>query len=289
MRKFLFISIFITLFFTAVQAQDKKYIYKDTTLEQAEELYDTSAVKVVPVEEANTVVEEKVVEEKQETTQSEIDTTLYYTKLHISPDSIMEWKNLKAFAYVKYLDSLLKAKKEKAKKEDKADETNYTPPSGGGSWLDRVLSSGGIQVFLWVLAIGFVVFILYKLFLTEGAFRKTPKSNKINTPNAEEEIITSHSDFDILIKQAVQTGNYRLAVRYQYLQTLHKLAGKNLVELATDKTNYQYVREITNQNYQQDFAALTLNYEYVWYGGFDIDVIIYKRMETGFLQLNNKL
>jgi hypothetical protein len=287
MRKLLFISIFTTVFFTAVHAQDKKYVYKDSTLDQAEELYDTSAVKFAPEEEVNTVVEEKIVEEQQETTQSEIDTTLYYTQLPISPDTIKEWKNLKAFAYVKYLDSLLKAKKEKAKKKDNANETNYTPP--GTSWLDRVLSSGGIQLFLWALAIGFVVFILYKLFLTEGVFRKTPKSTAANIPGAEEEIITSDSDFEILIKQALQTGNYRLAVRYQYLQTLHKLATKNMVELAADKTNYQYVREITNQNYQQEFAALTLNYEYVWYGEFNIDVIIYKRMETGFLQLNSKL
>jgi hypothetical protein len=287
MRKLFLISIVITVFFTEAQAQDKKYVYQDSTLEQAEELYApplTNEVIQAPVEE---VVTEEVKEERKEII---IDTALNYTMLTISPDSVEQWKSLQAFGYVKYLDSLLKARKENAKKEEKKDEDTDSPSSGNGSsWLDRVLSSGGLQVFLWILAITFVLFILYKLFLTEGVFRKTPKSIKENTPAAEEEVITSDSNFETLIKQAAQTGNYRLAVRYQYLQTLHKLAGKNFVELATDKTNYQYVREITNQNYQQDFAALTLNYEYVWYGEFNIDIIIYKRMETDFYQFNSKL
>jgi Domain of unknown function (DUF4129) len=287
MRKLILISIIVTVFFTAAQAQDKKYVYKDSTLEKAEELYippPANDVIQAPVEET---VTEEVKEEKKEIV---IDTVLNYTKLNISPDTVEQWKNLQAFAYIKYLDSLLKAKKENAKKKEKKDESNYTTPSGnGGSWLDGFLSSDGLQIFLWALAITFVLFILYKLFLTEGAFRKTSKAVKTNAPDAAEEVITSESNFETLIKQAVQTGNYRLAVRYQYLQTLHKLADKNLVELAADKTNYQYVREITNQNYQQEFAALTLNYEYVWYGGFDIDVIIYRRIETVFSQFNSKL
>jgi hypothetical protein len=140
-----------------------------------------------------------------------------------------------------------------------------------------------------MLAACFVLFILYKLFLTEGAFRKKTTSLKNTSPEVEEEVITSESDFERLIRLALQSSNYRLAVRYQYLQTLHKLAAKNLIELAADKTNNNYVREITNKNYQNDFAALTLNYEYVWYGEFAIEENIYRRLETGFSQFNSKL
>ena len=67
------------------------------------------------------------------------------------------------------------------------------------------------------------------------------------------------------------------------------MAAKNIIELAADKTNNNYVRELTNKNYQQDFAALTLNYEYVWYGEFAIDENIYRRLATDFLQFNNKI
>ena len=211
-----------------------------------------------------------------------VDTTLYFNRPDMPADSVAAWKNSKDFAYVKDMDSLLLAAKEVQKKEPEN-------RSSGSNWLGRFLSSGGVKFFFWSLAIFFVLFILYKLFLTEGAFRRKTLSSAPGTLEVEEEVITSESDLESLIKQALQAGNYRLAVRYKYLQTLYKLAAKKMVELAVDKTNYQYVREISNQNYQNDFAALTLNYEYVWYGEFEIEANIYKRIEAGFSQFNNKL
>ncbi len=273
MRKTFFISIIVLLFCVAAKAQEKKYIYTDSTLIKEEDIYDSTTAQV-PVEENTVHTKENTIE---------IDTTVYYSQITFPRDSVEAWKNLKSFAYAKYLDSLLKEKKEEQNKKPKT----YSEPRGN-SWLDGILSSGGLQFFLWLLAAFFVLFILYKLFLTEGTFSKSPKS-AIAPPQVAEEIISSESDFTALIKLALKTGNFRLAIRYHYLQTIHKLAGKNLIQLAADKTNYQYVKEITNQHYQNDFAALTLKYEYVWYGEFDIDENIYRKMEPGFVVFNNKL
>jgi hypothetical protein len=143
--------------------------------------------------------------------------------------------------------------------------------------------------FLWFIAGAFILFIIYNLFLADGVFKRSPKSNSAAIPEAEEEHIDKESDFDKLIRNAIQSGNYRLAIRYHYLQTLHLLAGKNQVQLAADKTNYQYVRELVNKNFQNDFSALTLNYEYVWYGEFAIDEIVYSKLKTAFVSFNNKL
>ncbi len=273
MHKPIFISFYLLLLSFVVNAQQKQYNKgSDSTVILDEKVE-------APVEETVVTEETKV----QDTLF--IDTTVYYNRLEISPDSIAAWKNDKAFAYAKNLDSLLKARQQKDAKKEKEKE-NESPDQ---SWLARLFSSGIFQVIMWVFAIAFVLFILYNLFLTEGAFRKKTKSAKVVMPEVEEEVINSESDFDVMIRQAVTSGNYRLAVRYQYLQTLHKLADKQLIALAGDKTNYQYVREISNQNYKNDFAALTLNYEYVWYGEFAIEEGIYRRMETGFSQFNNKL
>jgi hypothetical protein len=275
MRKSIFISLLSLLFFSAT-AQDKNSWFRDE---------DSTVIKapredvVVPAEETM----DTTITAPNDTLY--IDTTLYYYKLQVPKDSVEAWKNLQAFAYVKYLDSLLKAKKEEPKKQ----EDNQQDYSSGPSWLDGVLASSGLQLFLWTLAIVFVLFVLYKLFLTEGAFRRKTTAANTATPEVAEEVITGESNFAQLIKQALQNGNYRLAVRYQYLQTLNKLAAKNLITLAADKTNYQYVRELSNKNHQNEFAALTLNYEYVWYGEFNIEENIYRNIETGFTQLNNKL
>lgn len=293
MRKFIFISILSIVFFAAAQAQEKKYLYKDSTLQDSEQLYDTTVNEIIVApaqqEGKKLIYEEATDEEKTVAAAAEeelTDTSLYYNQLTVSPDSVAAWKNLKGFAYVKNLDSLLKAQKNAPKQKER--QTDYTAPSGGG-WLNAALSSQGLQVFLWTMAALFILFILYKLFLTEGVFSRKTNSSKNTAEAVEEEVITSESDFDSLIKQALQQNNYRLAVRYQYLKTLHKLADRKLLQLAADKTNYQYVREISNLNYQNDFAALTLNYEYVWYGEFEIDEPIYRSMNEKFNQLNTRL
>ena len=281
MRKTIYISILLTGFFVAVQAQ-KKIIYQDTSLLQKDEPeISTDEYALNPDSIVLNVPKEDVKEENQ-TTKTTVDTVLYKNNLSFPYDSIKNWRNLKDYSYTKYLDSLLKAlNKEEEKKQQK-------PPEPQG-FLSKILGSGIVGLLLWAFVICFIGFILYRLFLSDGGFRRRSKTMKEMVPGVEEEIITHESDFDALIRQALQNSNYRQAIRYQYLRTLHLLAGKNLVVLAPDKTNFQYVTEIVNKDYQQAFAALTLNYEHVWYGEFEIDKNIYEKIETGFRQLNQKV
>lgn len=274
MRKIIYISVLLFSFLSAAQAQ-KKFIYEDTALLQKEEIE-------APVEEIklddNTIVQSPVQTYEQE----KADTVLYPNNLQVSYDSIMNWKNLKAYAYSRYLDSLLK----KQKKEEVKQET---PRSSGPGFFDSILGSGLVSVLLWTLAIFFILFIIYRLFLADGVFKRSAKTIKKQEDDAVEEEVTNESDFNALIRTALQHGNYRQAVRYQYLRTLHMLADKNFIELAPDKTNYQYVSEIKNRDKQMAFAGITLNYEYVWYGEFNIDKNIYHKIETGFTSLNQTL
>ena len=273
MHKFFYISLLLLFFVPDVQAQ-KKYIYQDSSLLQKEDVYPVadSAVEIIqaPVEETDEIAIDEVIENP--------DTTLYANNITLSADSIKHWKKLKDYAYTNYIDSLLKAKNKKISKQ---------PWSPG--ILSGILNSGLIRFLLWALAIGFVLFIIYRLFLAEGIFQRRSRANKNAETEVAEEQITHASDFDALIKQALQNSNYRQAVRYQYLRTLHTLAAKGFVELAPDKTNFQYVSEIKSRDYQNDFAALTLHYEYVWYGEFAIEQDIYRKIETGFINLNKKM
>ncbi len=272
MRKIIYISFFLFSFLSAARAQ-KKVIYEDTSLLQKEETYtapDETVVMDSGINEVNQLIAED----------TKADTVLYQNNLRLPYDSIRNWGNKKEYAYSKYLDSLLKNKKK---------EVTETKRSASPGFLNSILNSGIVSVLLWAVVISFVLFIIYRLFLADGVFQRRSKSVKDTAGTVEEELITKESNFDGLIRQALQNGNYRLAVRYQYLRTLHLLAGKNFVELSPDKTNFQYVREISNRQYQEDFAGLTLNYEYVWYGEFAIEKNLYQKIETNFTSLNQKL
>jgi hypothetical protein len=276
MRKIIYISVLLVIFCSATQAQ-KKIIYEDTSLLQKDE----EVISATVADEAD--IDTSGVPALQETlTEEPTDTTLYTNELDFSYDSIKNWRNFKEYAYAKNLDSLLKSLKKK--------EAKQPPPRLPRTGIfNDLLGSGILKLLLWTAAVCFLFFILYRLFLAEGVFKRRSVSNKNNEAAVEEEIITNESDFDALIRQALQSSNYRLAVRYQYLRTLHLLAGKNLVSLAPDKTNFNYVSEITNRDHRNAFAALTLNYEYVWYGEFDIDKNIYDKIENGFTSLNKKV
>jgi hypothetical protein len=110
--------------------------------------------------------------------------------------------------------------------------------------------------------------------------KKAPESKTSDVP--EEEEVTAASDVDRLIANAVAAGNFRLAIRYWYLKTLHLLNGKNMISMAQDKTNYQYVNELRDPALRNDFASVTLTYEYAWYGEFEVDRDLYGKIETGF-------
>jgi hypothetical protein len=289
MHKYLFIVLAFLFSCTADKKQEttdatvetapvdtaiKKYLYVDTPVETAPVYESTETAVAAPAEESVTQNVNDTVE---------IDTTVYRWQLSVSSDTVNSWKNNKSFAYVTYLDSLLKAEKEKKQ------EKEYKQEEPGTNWLGKFFSSNAVHVFLWALAILFVLFILYKLFITEGALKRKPKTLSSNAPAASEEIINAESDFDRLIREALQQQNYRLAVRYLYLHTLHTLAEKNYIELAADKTNNDYIRQVKDYNKQKEFSDLTLNYDYVWYGEFDIDEQVYQKLKTAFQAFNTKI
>lgn len=267
MLKLFFILCIFLLTGNNIYAGNKQVTYQDTT--NIIDNYD--------------VIEETDDEEAYQAKPNidKIDTTLQFHNLTIHPDSIEALKNSEAFAYVKNLDSLLKAQQEKKKpkKENSQAKSNF---------LDNFFSSNVLKILLWGIGILLVLFLLYRLFLEDGIFKKPSAKSKLTLPEVEEENLHNSSNFDLLIEQAISKKNYRLAVRYNYLKSLHRLSDNGLLQIAADKTNYQYVREITNYEYQNYFSALTLHYEYVWYGEFNIDETIYRKMEMDFTKFNNK-
>ncbi len=228
------------------------------------------------------------------TTESLGDTLVSRNK--VETDSIEDYKKDKDFAYMKYLDSLLRQTKDitvdtfsvntassgsKKNVQQNSRQINTTPRI-------NIFSQPIVKIILWILAFFLIGFMIYKLFLGENFFKRNRTYDSTDTQK-EGETISDPSSYDKLISQALMNKNYRLAVRYSYLQTLQTLAGSGLVQFSADKTNYQYVNELSGKPYQNDFAALTLNYEYVWYGNFDIKEDVYNRLLKEYQSFHQKL
>jgi len=210
------------------------------------------------------------------------DNVLQFNPVVISHDSVKALKDSKDFNYLQNLDSLLRvAQKEKMKEEQ--------PSSHDPSWIEKFFDSVITRDVFWTLAACFVLFILYKLFLTEGIFQKRSASIKVNTNDDEEEVPHNVSDYNLFIEKAIAAKDFRLAVRYLYLLTLRRLSDDKLIQLAPDKTNYQYQLELKNGELKRLFALITFQYECVWYGGFEINEISFTSIHNDFKNFTAQL
>ena len=104
-------------------------------------------------------------------------------------------------------------------------------------------------------------------------------------PDEEELTPVAGRNFDTAIAKAKAEKNYRFAIRYLYLQLLQRLSANGAIEFAADKTNTEYVRELTGKPYKEEVAALTMYYEYAWYGEFGIDEDKYSKIESRYRNL----
>ncbi len=142
-------------------------------------------------------------------------------------DSVSIWKKSHEFAYMAYLDSLLRRKKDNLKSDTFSFSENSTVRrkkinTSADDNSNSFLNSFPVKIFFWIIAIAFILFILYKLFFTGELFSRDQRTNK-GEPLAEEpEQLNEYSEYNELIRNAELNKDYNLAVRYLYLQTLKK-------------------------------------------------------------------
>jgi hypothetical protein len=214
-----------------------------------------------------------------ETEEIPVDTAIISQIRMIPDDTLKLIKRDKGFYYQKYLDSFLRAEKIRPQKKSRE--------------IDLSEFNGLFSVFkylFWIIGIGVLLFVLYKLFLSnQGLFRSNRNNIEATIDSTEEEI--SPDQYESMIKKAAEAGNYRLATRYLFLQSLRKLNDKGYVVIGTEKTNYQYLNEIRDRSslFGNSFAALTLKYEYIWYGEYEITNTAYFLLERDFREFTKQL
>lgn len=129
----------------------------------------------------------------------------------------------------------------------------------------------------------FVLYVLISYLLgKEGNlfFSKKNKKLQIHDENLNENIHEINFPEEIL--RFEKEGNYRYAVRYQFLKTLKNLSDKNLVDWVPEKTNRDYITEINNSTQKENFRELVRIFDYVWYGEFDINLNNYNHFKETF-------
>ena len=146
------------------------------------------------------------------------------------------------------------------------------------------------QTLIWVIIIGgFAAFLMiYLKSMNVGIFSKRNVLEKGNDEdNINEDIFAINYQKEIDI--ATMQGNYRQVVRLMYLRLLKNMSEKNIINYKQDKTNLDYLSDLYPTAYYKDFFRLTRNYEYTWYGQFEVNATAYKIITEEFNQFERRI
>jgi hypothetical protein len=239
----------------------ENYLYKDSALMAEETITEIVAA---PVEDD----EVAAVTEVQ-------DSTLYANRLRLSADSVHKLMQQQKLKPVEGLSAQLQRLKATKRNDDK--QTNSAP-----GWLASVLTSTITSAILWGVAIFIVLFVIARLFLSRGIFTTAGKKPTIVVDVPTEQAPTSFVDYARIIAAAKLRKDYAAATRLLYLQTLLVLKEKELIQFTADKTNRQYLAELSKTVFQPAFGQLTRQYEYICYGNFPVSLQQFDILEQQF-------
>ncbi|AZA81903.1 DUF4129 domain-containing protein [Chryseobacterium lactis] len=144
------------------------------------------------------------------------------------------------------------------------------------------LTTSLVRLFAIIL-VGFLLYFVIKYVLgKDGNFIFGKKNRKLDL-NVQELHENIHEiNFPESIAKFEHSGDYRSAVRYQFLFVLKKLSDKKIITWNPEKTNKDYVTELKVPHLKNEFSELSYIFEYVWYGEFEIDEPSYQKFKNQF-------
>ena len=187
-------------------------------------------------------------------------------------------------------------------RDDEAFNYKQERPRGTSLWarfwfwvfrqLDKADTKGTGLVFrfvLWGLCIFIIVYAILKFTGMSGIglFAGNRKLEMLGYTVTEDDIYAI--DFPQSIAEATGHKNYRLAIRLLYLQTLRKLADREMIRWKLNKTNDVYTQELAGSNYYNGFAWLTRAYDYAWYGDFPVQEEQFAEVQQHFQTFQHQL
>ena len=172
-------------------------------------------------------------------------------------------------------------------------------------WIDDVWSSfirwllggdeasGTVLFFIQLLPylivaslVALLVWVFLKMDSGQLAFERRQTSQAFLSDDEE---LIKREDIQLLIDKAIAAGNYRLAIRFHYLLALQKMSGKELINWQVQKTNHEYIYEVTDPSLRKQFRHVTDLYDYIWYGNFEVDEASFQKAQSSFVTLTRQL
>ncbi|MCD9575607.1 DUF4129 domain-containing protein [Flavobacterium soyae] len=152
------------------------------------------------------------------------------------------------------------------------------------STTEASLSFVGILIrIILTLGVILMIYLIVKAIINkEGQWIFGKNSNKRTVYYSDIEKNIHLLDFEKLIKESLESGEKRAAIRYYYLWLLKIMAQNNYIEWDIEKTNSDYLYELQRPAHREEFTYLSYLYNYIWYGEFEIDENTFNKAQSRF-------
>ncbi len=175
--------------------------------------------------------------------------------------------------------------------EEEEETPEPLPESEGGTQSgDSKLSSDGIsggaffQVLFFAVILVILGFVIWKIFGNSALFSNKKIAKKAGFTLEEIEDNLTESDVDRALREAMEAGNYHLAIRLQFLAVLKELSLQNRIRWKKDKTNGDYLYELSGSRWYAPFGELTYLFEIVWYGELRLTEELFLQLQPQYEQ-----
>ncbi len=163
-------------------------------------------------------------------------------------------------------------------------------------WLGSLFDTQQKQtVWSWILTVFSGLVLLVVVVRVAGVdkhflFAKKAKESENNGFFEQFEQL-DEANLEQKIQEAIKAQDYALAVRWFYLKSLKMLQSKQWIDWQKDKTNQTYLAELRQNKptLGESFQMLTLWFEYVYYGDFDIKSTQFENIKLNFQDFQEKI
>lgn len=163
------------------------------------------------------------------------------------------------------------------KNQQKKEKLNQKEPK------DTFGNYNNLSFFQWI---SYLVIVALILFIIYTVFSHIQPESKIKTEVLPVEVpedineIESHHEYD----KAIAQGDFRMAIRMQYITVLQYLNENKFISWKPDKTNRHYLQELRDIGIYDSFRELSHIYEWVWYGNTTLGADEFYRLDPKFTQ-----
>lgn len=154
--------------------------------------------------------------------------------------------------------------------------------------LDGAMFQGSdtLKYIFFAIAIAALVFVLWRIIQAQMKLKNpTVKRQISDLEQAVDEI--EESDLDRFLREALESDNYKMAIRVYYLMIIKGLSDKELIKWKKDKTNRTYIREMKTTDYYKQFKQITGDFEKAWFGENEVTKNDFQRLQPEFQSFVN--